>query len=72
MAEKERCHLCLDFMGEWDRSICRRCKSDPFPNDTRLRKRGWRVVRRPRSYEATWTDGRRIVPLSVALDLIER
>lgn len=46
-----RCHAPL---GEEERLVCRRCKSDPFPDDTLIRTAGFRIWIRPRQGKPIW------------------
>ena len=41
------CQLCGTELGEHERlDFCQRCLHDPFPEDTRLRRGGWRIISR--------------------------
>lgn len=51
---ERRCHECGETLGEHEWSLCCRCRSDPFPQDTKLRRRGFRVRGRPRGGPTTW------------------
>ena len=45
------------MMFGMDDGICRRCGSDPFPADTKLRMAGYRIHARPTGAPSIWIDG---------------
>jgi len=48
------CRMCDNPLGAHDRNFCRACRVNPFPQDTLIRRNGFRIWSRPRSGDVLW------------------
>ena len=48
------CWRCDGPREEGDPDPCRRCRADPFPEDTVIRRAGFRIWMRPRTGGVIW------------------
>ena len=63
------CPLCGKILGETEINICRRCRADPFPDDTKCLRVGFKIHARPRVGPAVWQFGDTLMDHDAALEL---
>ena len=63
------CPLCGVALGETEINTCRRCRNQPWPDDTKIRRVGFKIHSRPRRGPALWIYGDTIMEHDAALEL---
>jgi hypothetical protein len=53
-ARERLCNTCDAKLWDNERETCRRCRKDPYPLDTFLRRAGFKIHSRPRRGTTYW------------------
>lgn len=66
------CNRCDGKLWDDERETCRRCKGDKHPQDTFIRRAGFRIHARPRRGTSLWELGGKLYDYTDAMDLAQR